>query len=154
MAENIEKKNVKENVMVTLPASGDSKGAVCVWNNVIAHIVKKYTLEEEGVIRLAPPSIIGGFTNLFSKKGYEENIVIDVNEENQLVITVAIVVQFGAIIPEVSRNIQNVIASTVAAQTGCTVAQVNVNIMDVDEEPVPEEDEEVAEEDEAAEEVK
>ena len=141
MAENIEKKNVKENVMVTLPASGDEKGSVNVWNNVIAHIVKKYTLDEEGIIRMAPPSLMGGLADLFSKRGYERNIIIDINEENQLVITVAVIVKFGSIIPEVTKNVQSVIADMVALQTGCPVAQVNVNVMDVEEEPLPEEEE-------------
>lgn len=148
MAENIEKKNVKENVMVTLPSSSEDKGAVNVWNNVIAHIVKKYTLDEEGIIRMAPPSLMGGLADLFSKRGYERNIVIDVTEENQLVITVAVIVKFGSIIPDVTKNVQNVIADMVALQTGCPVAQVNVNVMDVEEEPLPDEEEAPAEEEE------
>ena len=134
-----EKKNVKENTIIAVNVGNDENGIVQVTNNVIASIIKKYVMSIDGVVRTAPQSLADGLASMLSRRSYESSIGIDLTDEGA-VITLALVVRFGACIPEVAKAVQDILFDKIPALSGYQVAKVNVNIVDLEEENETDED--------------
>ena len=134
-----EKKAPKENTIIAVNIGNDENGTVQVTNNVIASIVKKYVMSIDGVIRTAPQSLADGLASMLSRRSYESSIAIELTDEGA-VITLALVVRFGACIPEVAKAVQDILFDKIPALSGYQVAKVNVNIVDLEEENETDED--------------
>ena len=131
---------------------GNDNGSIQISNTVIATIVKKFTLEVEGVTRFAPQGIVGDIAGLLNKRNYDRNIEIELGE-GEATITLTLVMLFGVNIVEVAQNIQNLLIEKIQSMTGITVKKVNVIVKEL-EEPKPVEEEtadEESEEEEATE---
>ncbi len=134
MEENKEKNTpVKENEMVSIALCNDEKGEVCISNNVVAAIIRKYVLGIDGVIRTAPQGLAEGLANIFSRRAYESSIGLELPEEGA-VITLALVLRFGCNVPEVANEIKTILFDKIPALTGYPVAKVNVNVVDLEDE--------------------
>ncbi|MGI6354383.1 MAG: Asp23/Gls24 family envelope stress response protein [Lentisphaerae bacterium] len=130
--------NNPESVTVVPINSDEENGFVQISNNVIAAIVRKYTLSVDGVIRFASQSIMDGLADILSRRSYERSIVIDLKEEGAE-ITLTLIMRFGAVIPEVSAAVQKIVKEKVKEFTGYDVIKVNINIAELeDEEDAPE----------------
>ena len=138
-------KVVKEASIIAISNGQDAKGTVQVTNNVIAAIIKKYALSVDGVLRTAPQSLRDGFSNMLSRRSYESSIIIELADDGA-VITMSLILRFGVSIPEVTKNIQDILFEKIPALSGYKVSKVNVNVIDLEEEEPVEEEEEVAEE--------
>lgn len=69
-----------------------------------------------------------GFTEAISgKKNFSKGIKVDVTEKNAK-IDVNIVVEYGARIPDVAFEIQNIVKKSVESMTGLKVEEVNVHV--------------------------
>ena len=134
-----EKKNPKENTIIAVNVGNDDNGVIQVTNNVIASIIKKYVMNIDGVVRTAPQSLADGLASMLSRRSYESSIVIELTDEGA-VITLALVVRFGACIPEVAKAVQDILFEKIPALSGYQVAKVNVNIVDLEEEIETDED--------------
>lgn len=114
-------------------------GCIKISENVIAAVVRKYTLEVDGVLRLAPQSIGGTLAGMV-KRNYDRNMVVEMDDDSAR-ISVTLVMRFGVRIPEVAQMVQDVIRSRVEELTGKHVSRVNVIVQDLEEvppEPAPE----------------
>lgn len=69
-----------------------------------------------------------GFTEAISgKKNFSKGIKVEVTEKNAK-IDVSIVVEYGARIPDVAFEIQNIVKKSVESMTGLKVLEVNVHV--------------------------
>jgi uncharacterized alkaline shock family protein YloU len=114
---------------------GDS-GTVKISENVIAAVVRKYTLEVDGVVRFASGGIVGGIAGMIAKRSYESSMVIDL-EEDAVSISVTLVFRFGVRIPDVAQAVQDVVRLRVEEMTGKHVNRVNVLVHDLEDATPP-----------------
>ena len=126
--------------------SSTEGGSIKIAENVFSSVIKNYTLEIEEVMKFASDSLVGSLAEMIGKKSANRSVIVDIDENDQVEVTVNIVLKFGAHIPTVASKVQEVISSRVEEITGKEVAQVNVNVVDlVHEVEEDEEETEVAE---------
>lgn len=113
-------------------ASDTDRGIVQISNGVISAVVKKYTLEVEGVVRFQQQGMLDGLFDVLSKRPIDRSIELDL-QESGAIITLTLILRFGVCIPEVCRCIQDTIKEKVETLTGYPVAKVNVNVVDLDD---------------------
>lgn len=111
---------------------GGNIGEVQIADDVVASIAGLAATEVKGVISLA-----GGVTaELISKLGMKKlskGVKVTV-EEGNVNVSVAINVEFGSNIPEVSSKVQEKVKTTVENMTGLSVIGVNVKVLGIGEE--------------------
>lgn len=117
--------------------------AVRISENVISAVVRRYTLEVDGVLRFASNTIVSGLAEMIGRRSHESNVIVDLTDD-EVVISVTLVLEFGVRIPEIAAAVQEVIREKVESITGKRVNRVNVVIQDL-EEPPSEDEEEAAE---------
>ena len=111
---------------------GGNIGEVQIADDVVASIAGLAATEVKGVISLA-----GGVTaELISKLGMKKlsKGVKVVVEDSNVTVSVAINVEFGSNIPEVSAKVQEKVKTTVENMTGLSVIGVNVKVLGIGEE--------------------
>ena len=115
------------------PDEGEEEGgSIQISENVIAAVVRKYTLEVAGVVRFATGSVVGGLAEMIGRRSHESSVVVDI--EGEVVnITVTLVLEFGVKVPEVAELVQNVIRTRVSELTGKHVNRVNVIVRDLED---------------------
>lgn len=104
-------------------------GNISVSSEVIAKIAGLAALEIEGVVGLKE-TIASGIAKLIGKEGSSGGVAVTI-ENDQVVIEMNIVAQYGSPIPEVSFRVQQNVKEAVEKMTGKNVVAVNVNISDV-----------------------
>lgn len=114
-----------------LDTDGDD-GSIKISENVIAAVVRKYTLEVDGVVRFASGGIVGGIAGMIAKRSYESSMVIDLDEDT-VSISVTLVFRFGVRIPDVAQAVQDVVRLRVEELTGKHVNRVNVLVHDLED---------------------
>lgn len=72
--------------------------------------------------------VVGGITNLFSRKNYSKGIKIDVNDGN-VVVDININVDYGLNINNLAREVQSAVKKEIESKTDFTVSVVNVHIV-------------------------
>lgn len=107
-------------------------GTIKISENVIAAVVRKYSLEVDGVVRFASGGIVGGIAGMIAKRNYESSMVIDLDEDT-VNISVTLVFRFGVRIPDVAQAVQDVIRARVEELTGKHVSRVNVLVHDLED---------------------
>ena len=105
-------------------------GTIKISENVIAAVVRKYSLEVDGVVRFASGSLVGGIAGMIAKRSYESSMVIDLDEDS-VNISVTLVFRFGVRIPGVAQAVQEVVRLRVEELTGKHVNRVNVLVHDL-----------------------
>jgi uncharacterized alkaline shock family protein YloU len=108
----------------------DGTGTIRISENVIEAIVRKYTLEVDGVLRFAS----GNFVDILrsSRRG-DRHVVVSLEDEENVEVAVTIVVRFGVPIREVAEMVQNIIRSKIEELAGKQVSKVDVIVSDVEE---------------------
>jgi uncharacterized alkaline shock family protein YloU len=107
-------------------------GTIKISENVIAAVVRKYTLEVDGVVRFASSGLVGGLAGMIAKRSYESSMVIDLDEDS-VNISVTLVFRFGVRIPDVAQAVQDVVRLRVEELTGKHVNRVNVLVHDLED---------------------
>ncbi len=121
-----------QSVTVVPINSDEENGFIQISNNVIAYIVRKYTLGVDGVVRFASQSIMDGLADILSRRSYERSIAIDLKEEGAE-ITLTLIMRFGAILPEVAVAVQQIVKEKVREFTGYDVTRVNINVAELED---------------------
>ena len=121
-----------QSVTVVPINSNEENGFIQISNNVIAYIVRKYTLGVDGVVRFASQSIMDGLADILSRRSYERSIAIDLKEEGAE-ITLTLIMRFGAILPEVAVAVQQIVKEKVREFTGYDVTRVNINVAELED---------------------
>ena len=129
-----------------VPGSGavygsDGEGSIKLAENVFASIIKNYTMEIPEVVKFASTRIVDSLVEMIGKKNSSRPIVVDIDEKDQVEVTVNLILKFGCHVPTIASKIQNTIDKKIEELTGKEVVRVNVNIVDlVHEDEVVEED--------------
>lgn len=110
---------------------GDSTpGTIKVSPRAIANIASKAVLTCYGVVGMAPATLRDGLAEILqvesSHRGVEVNVVND-----EIVIDLYVVVEFGTRISEVAQNIMEAVKFNVERALAMPVAQVNVHVQGV-----------------------
>jgi len=106
-------------------------GSIQISEDVVAAVVRKYTLSVPGVARMVGQSIVGGLANIIGKKVSDRAIRVDVDSDH-VNVTVSIIVKFGEHVPTVATNVQNVCRKYVEQLTGQKVGRVNVVVQNLE----------------------
>ena len=137
MEEEKQEVRMEENEM--LVKEGTEAGDIQISQSVLNSIVRKFTLDVDGVVRFQSQSLMDGMLDILGKRSSDRSVVIDQSEDGGAIITLTLVMRFGVVIPAVAQELQNTIKSKVEELTGYKVARVNVNVCDLE---LPEEEEE------------
>ena len=126
--------------------NANDMGSIQISEDVIAAVVRKYTLSVPGVARLVGQSIVGGLAGIIGKKVTDRAIKVEMDGRN-VTITINIVVHFGEHVPTVATNVQNVVRKYVEELTGQVVSRVNVVVQNLEMDELAESDDEEDEDD-------
>jgi len=134
--------------LTAIPGDESDYGSTRISESVFAALVRRYTLEVEGVLRFASGSLMGGLAEMFNRRGGDSSIVVKFDGDS-VDIAVTLVIKFGAKIPDVSELVQSVIRNRIEEFTGKHVEKVDVIIQDIEEE-IDEENEEARDSDDSS----
>jgi uncharacterized alkaline shock family protein YloU len=123
--------------------SPDSNGidTIQISENVIAAVVRKYTLSVPGIARLAGQSLVGGLADIFGKRINDKSIIVELDDD-KVNLTVHVIIKFGEHVPSVATNIQTVCRKYVEELTGQLVGKIDVVVQNLESEDDPKEEEE------------
>ena len=113
-------------------------GNIKIADDVVATIASMAASDIAGVSGMRG-GVVGDIAEKLTKKQSTKGIKVEIND-NITVIDVFFVVEYGYLIHEVCKNIQEAVKSTVETMTGLEVAAVNVSVQGVSF-PAPEKDE-------------
>ena len=114
----------------TFNIKSDQSGEVKIADEVVAIIAGLATTEVEGVASMAG-NITNEIVSKLGMKNLSKGIMVEVMD-GEVKVDVAINIDYGFSIPEVSAKVQDRIKSTIENMTGLNVAVVNVRIASVD----------------------
>lgn len=131
----------EEKVIVSTRNDVQSFGELKIHENVIASIVRKATLAQEGVSRLSGNNFVDTIGEIVgSRRIQDRSIIVKFSDDNRIELEIKIVVRFGFIVPEVAAAVQQSVITDVEAMTGMTVVAVNVTVQDIEEEYADDDD--------------
>lgn len=131
----------EEKVIVSTRNDVQSFGELKIHENVIASIVRKATLAQEGVSRLSGNNFVDTIGEIVgSRRIQDRSIIVKFSDDNRIELEIKIVVKFGFIVPEVAAAVQQSVITDVENITGMTVVAVNVTVQDIEEEYVDDDD--------------
>lgn len=122
--------NKEENILEEI--NEIEENGIKIADDVVATIAGKAVMEVKGVYSMFG-GFAGGISEVFGKKNYTKGIKVD-NTEKGLKIDVNIIVEYGARIPDVAYEIQNIVKKVVENMTGLNIEEVNVHIQGVNTE--------------------
>ncbi|PKM50040.1 MAG: Asp23/Gls24 family envelope stress response protein [Firmicutes bacterium HGW-Firmicutes-7] len=105
-------------------------GEVQIANEVVAIIAGLAASEVDGIAGMVG-SLKGDLVELLGKKNMSKGVIVEVNEDC-ISLELSVIVDFGASIPQVCKNVQEKVKNAVETMTGLTVEEVNVRVAGVD----------------------
>jgi uncharacterized alkaline shock family protein YloU len=106
------------------------QGKIKIANEVVLVIAQKAVKDIKGIV-----SFSGGLTKgiadaLISKNNSKKGVKLEA-EENQVIINLSIAIEYGVVIPELVKTVQEKVKSSIEIMTDIKVAKVNVYIQDI-----------------------
>lgn len=117
--------HVSENYMNNSSENGNVK----ISSDVVAIIAGVAATEIPGVTGMSG-SITGGITEMLGMKNLSKGVKVEMGE-HETAIDLYIIVDYGANISEVGKQVQENVKASVESMTGLNVVLVNVNIQGV-----------------------
>ena len=108
----------------------DSLGDINIVPEVLATIVSRIVSNISGVAGLFAHSK-SGIGTLLGVKEIEEGIRVDLTEGKSLSTFISVIVDYGSVIIDLAKKIQEVVKNEVEEKTGLLVKSVDVNIMGI-----------------------
>ncbi|MBM7615254.1 Asp23/Gls24 family envelope stress response protein [Alkaliphilus hydrothermalis] len=106
------------------------QGNIKISNDVIMVITQKAIEEVKGIVSFSS-GLSKGFTEAFSRKNNSKKAVKIDNEEKLLEINISVVVEYGIVIPELMKTVQEKVKQSIENMTDIDVDKVNVYVQDV-----------------------
>ena len=116
-------------------------GKVNISEEVVSIISSQEARTVKGVVGMMS-SLTGGFAEFLGKKNLSKGVKVEF-QDNNIIIDLYIIIEYGAIIQDVASIVQDRVKAEVESMTGLNVVAVNVNVEGV---VVPENKEEATEE--------
>ncbi|TCT16919.1 putative alkaline shock family protein YloU [Natranaerovirga pectinivora] len=107
----------------------DQVGEVHIADEVVAIIAGLAATEVEGVCDMAG-NITGELVSKLGMKNLSKGVKVEVGEQD-VVVDLALNLEYGFSIPEVSATVQDRVKSAIETMTGLTVSEVNIRIAGV-----------------------
>ncbi|NLI69298.1 MAG: Asp23/Gls24 family envelope stress response protein [Firmicutes bacterium] len=104
-------------------------GAIRIADEVVAVIAGMTAIEVPGVAGMSS-GIVGGIAEALGKKNLAKGIKVEMGED-EAVINISIIVDFGARIPDVAWEVQDNVKNAVEKLTGLKVLKVNVHVQGI-----------------------
>jgi uncharacterized alkaline shock family protein YloU len=105
----------------------NERGQIIISNEVIAIIAGAAAIECYGLVGMASRSAANGIVSVLKKENLLKGIKVYTEDEN-IIIDLHVIVQFGTKISVVAQNIIDKVKYGVEHQTGVKVSKVNLNI--------------------------
>ncbi|MFC1703418.1 Asp23/Gls24 family envelope stress response protein [Candidatus Omnitrophota bacterium] len=106
-------------------------GSVKIHNKVIASIASTATLEVEGVKGISS-GLRENFLGSFSKKASVNGIKVQVNNNDEVQITIPITVHYGVNVPEIATKVQDSVRTAIDKMTNLSLKDINVEIQGIE----------------------
>jgi uncharacterized alkaline shock family protein YloU len=104
-------------------------GSVRISNDVVAIIAGVAATEVKGVVGMSG-GITGGITELLGMKNLSKGVNVKV-EDKEANIDIYLVVEYGANLAKIGKEVQENVKASVENMTGLNVVNVNVNIQGI-----------------------
>jgi len=108
----------------------ENNNNIKISEEVIITIASVSVSEIEGVSGTGM-GIVEGIAKMFSKKPSNGGIKVSISENN-VIIDINVIMNYGVRIPEVAWNIQEAVKKEVELMTGLIVEKVNVRVVGID----------------------
>ena len=105
----------------------DKSGNIKISNEVIATVAGIATSEIKGVAGMSG-SVVGGIAEILGGKKNKGRGVKVETVENNVLIDLYIIVEYGAHIPDIAWEVQENVKNSVESMTGMNVEKVNIHI--------------------------
>lgn len=106
-------------------------GELHISQEVIATITAQAACQVEGVFELAN-SLTSNIKDLIGIKSNGKGVTVEFDEQQQVIISLNLVIKYGYKIQDVALNVQNEVMKSISDMTGYSVSAVNVNVVNVD----------------------
>lgn len=116
----------------------NEKDGVQISNDVIAVIAGMASSEIDGIAGMSS-GIVGGITERLGLKDASKGVKIDLVDEDKISIELSIIIEVGAEIKKVVKELQQKVRTDVEKTTGLKVDSINVQVLGIN---VPREKEE------------
>lgn len=105
-------------------------GFVQIHKKVIGDIAASALSEVQGV-KLASFGII---SRLFEIVGYKNfpSVTVTIDQDNQVSVNIKVSIQYGLNVPDVARQVQDVVRAAVERSVDITLKEINVNIQGIE----------------------
>ncbi len=107
----------------------DKVGEVHIADEVIAIIAGLAATEVEGVAGMVG-NFTGGLVEMLGKKNLAKGVNVEVGDK-EVSLDLAIIVEFGSSIPDVTVSVQDKVKNAVETMTGLEVDEVNIRVAGV-----------------------
>lgn len=104
----------------------DELGNIHISEEVLAVMAAAAALEVEGVNSLAA-NLGSDIAELLGKKNLAKGVHVKLEEE-QVVVELSVLVDYGQTIPEIGKAVQDGVKQAIESMTGLDVASVNVSV--------------------------
>lgn len=105
-------------------------GSILIDNAVIASIAGASAMECYGLVGMATKSTASGLVELLKRENMTKGVKVS-TDNDQILIDLFIIVEFGTNISAVANNIIDKVRYNIENMTGMTVKKVNVNVQGV-----------------------
>lgn len=111
-------------------------GTIEVHKNVMSAIAGYETANVEGVAGMSE-GVADGISKKLSRDRAGRGVKVTFDDSGRVTVDISIVVRYGAIIPEVCRNVQEAVLNALRRMTESSVLAVNVHVqgMEMPEQP-------------------
>ncbi len=133
--------DMNEERIVEDTLEGNSQGTVKIASDVVATIAGLAAADVSGVAGMSG-GFSGGIAELLGRKNLTKGVKVEINEQDAL-LDIMIIVEYGYNIADVARNVQQVVKKAVEGMTGLNCAAINIHVQGVS---FPQKDEQPAEE--------
>ena len=107
-------------------------GMVKIHKNVISQVASLAAREVEGVSKIST-NLFGELLRIISRgKIVKRPVKIEFRDNNEVVVSVAIVVKYGVNIPDVAANVQENIKKAIEKMAGLYSADIHIKIKGVE----------------------
>jgi len=107
----------------------DNYGQIKISDEVVGIISSLAATEVKGVAGMSG-GIAGGLSEMLGRKNLSKGVKVEIKDK-EVIISLYIIVEYGAKIPEVAWEVQENVKNTVETMTGLNVIEVNINIQGV-----------------------
>lgn len=119
----------QETRIPTVSEGSNTLGDISINNSVVASIVRLATLDVTGVAAVGSGFRgVDGIAEIFTKKGDERGVRVELDEVGDYRIEVRVILRFGCQLADVAGQIQQRVIEQVENMTSKNVARVNVII--------------------------